>query len=62
MPTLCKEIGRHCMRDSQDSAKIAFSTLGEEAPIRGAATCVIRQMFESPKTFLKESQKQSTMA
>lgn len=61
MPTLCKEIGRHCMRDSQDSAKIAFSTLGEEAPILGAATCVIRQMFESPKTFLKVSQKQSTM-
>jgi predicted NBD/HSP70 family sugar kinase len=57
MSTLGKEIGRHCMRSSQDSAKIAFSTLGEEAPIRGAATCVIRQMFESPKTFLKPCQK-----
>lgn len=54
-PVLYMEIGRHCMKDLQDSVNIAFSTLGDEAPIRGAATCVIRQLFESPTSFFEKT-------
>lgn len=53
MPVFAEEINKHSMRTAQDSANIAFSLLAEKAPIYGAATCVIRQMFESPKNFLK---------
>jgi predicted NBD/HSP70 family sugar kinase len=54
MPALKKETSSHCLKYSDIDTKIVFSSLRDEAPIKGAATCVIRQMFESPKKFLKD--------
>lgn len=53
MPALREEASRHCMNLSGAETKIVFSPLHDTAPIKGALTCVIRQMFESPKKFLK---------
>lgn len=55
MPALKEEISRHCLSYSDADTKIVFSPLHDMAPIKGAETCVIRQMFESPKKFLKPS-------
>jgi predicted NBD/HSP70 family sugar kinase len=55
MPVLNEEIGRHCIQNSRDNVNITFSELLREAPIRGAATCIIRRMFEQPKAFLKNT-------
>ncbi len=49
---LNEEIRRHCLRVPEADSKIAFSELGANAPIFGAATCIIRQMFRSPQAFL----------
>lgn len=49
MPALKEEAGRRSLGRAE--TRIAFSALGDEAPIRGAQTCVIRKLFESPKNF-----------
>ena len=55
MPALKQEINHHCLSYSENDTKIVFSPLHDNAPIKGAQTCVIRQMFESPKKFLKSA-------
>lgn len=55
MPELKKEIKTHLMSYSDTETKVVFSSLDDQAQIKGAATCVIWQMFESPKKFLKNS-------
>lgn len=52
MDKLKEEVEHHSMSYSPNETKIVFSPLHEMAPIKGAATCVIRQMFESPRKFL----------
>lgn len=52
MSELYGEISKRSMRYSKSNTKIVFSQLGDAAPIRGAATCIIRKMFKSPKKFL----------
>lgn len=55
MPVLKKEIKSHLMSYSDTETKVVFSSLDDKAQIKGAATCVIRQMFESPKKFLRSA-------
>lgn len=61
-PVLKMEIGRHCMKDLQDNVNIAFSKLSDEAPIRGAATCIIRQLFETPTSFFETARNGTGLA
>lgn len=48
------ESALHSLGSAHAQTKIVFSPLGNSAPIKGAATCVIRQMFKSPKKFLEK--------
>lgn len=52
MPVLNDEIKKRCLKYSAKDIKISVSMLGSEAAIKGAATCVIKKMFESPRKFL----------
>jgi predicted NBD/HSP70 family sugar kinase len=51
MRVIREEVGRRAMKYAQNGTDIVFSGLGENAPIRGAATCIVRQMFASPRSF-----------
>lgn len=52
MPVLTEEIEKRSLQYAEKEAKIVFSQLGDEAAIKGAATCAIRKLFESPQKFL----------
>jgi len=52
MPVLEEEIKNRSIKYSGSDVKIAFSQLGDEAAIKGAAANVIRKLFESPRKFL----------
>lgn len=52
MPVLEEEIKSRSMKYSGSDVRIAFSQLGDEAAIKGAAANVIRKLFESPRKFL----------
>lgn len=49
---LNEEVRRRGLKYSKNSTRIVYSTLGDQAQIRGAAACVIRRMFVSPQQFL----------
>jgi predicted NBD/HSP70 family sugar kinase len=57
MPLLKKEAEKHHLNRSDTQTRIVFSPLEDNASIKGAATCVIREMFASPKKFLTVSPK-----
>lgn len=54
MKIIERESALHSLGSAHAGTKIVFSPLGDSAPIKGAATCVIRQMFKSPKKFLEK--------
>jgi Transcriptional regulator/sugar kinase len=58
MPRLKEEAENHHLNRTGAETRLVFSTLQDKASIKGAATCVIRQMFASPKKFLTASQKE----
>ena len=53
MTVIDDEVRRRGLKYSQNFTRIVFSHLGEKAPIEGAATCIIRELFASPKKFLR---------
>lgn len=52
MTVIDDEVRRRGLKYSQNYTRIVFSHLGERAPIEGAATCIVRELFASPKKFL----------
>lgn len=53
MPELISEAKRRAMKYAQNNTRIVYSTLGTDASLRGAGTCIIRRMFFSPISFLR---------
>lgn len=45
-------IRKRSMKYTHNRTRLLFSCLGESAPLRGAASCAIREMFEHPRKFL----------
>jgi predicted NBD/HSP70 family sugar kinase len=41
------------LKYSQNCTRIVFSLLGDKASIKGAAACIIRQLFANPREFLR---------
>lgn len=52
MTIIDDEVRRRGLKYSQNFTRIVFSHLGERAPLEGAATCIVRELFASPKKFL----------
>lgn len=52
MAAIDDEVRSRSLKYAQNSTRIVFSRLGDRAPIKGAATCIIRELFASPKEFL----------
>jgi predicted nucleotide-binding protein (sugar kinase/HSP70/actin superfamily) len=46
------EVKKRGLKYSHNRTRIVFSHLGDSAPIKGAASCVIKDLFEYPKKFL----------
>ncbi|MDR3551586.1 MAG: ROK family transcriptional regulator [Clostridia bacterium] len=53
MIALDNEINAHVLKYTHSRTRIVFSRLSDRAPIRGAASCVIRDLFEYPRRFLQ---------
>lgn len=56
MAAITGEVFNRCMKFVEDHTRIIFSGLSGKAPVKGAATCIIRQMFESPRKFLTKNE------
>lgn len=54
MTVIDGEVRRRSLGQIQNRTRIVFSTLGDNAQIKGAGACAIREMFASPKKFLHE--------
>jgi predicted NBD/HSP70 family sugar kinase len=55
MTSIDDEVRRRSIKYSQNNTRIVFSRLGETAQIKGAASCMISEMFACPKKFLTPS-------
>jgi predicted NBD/HSP70 family sugar kinase len=53
MSVIDDEVRHRGLKYAQTNTRILFSSLGEKAFIKGAAACITREMFGSPKKFLK---------
>ena len=52
MSEIAGEVKARSLKYSHNRTRIVFSHLGDTAPLRGAAACVIKELFEHPKKYL----------